>query len=182
MSRYGLTGENFKKLLDDYAVSPSKQLNLGYTVTKLWILGFIIVGILTLLVVHVLFVLESDYKDNNKSKTTPTWLAIIFGVTPIIIGLVATWMNFYSVVDRINTNPEYFNQVEEGASAALCQGLTSVANKAAINDAVAKAARVEYKPRAPPTVVRPCPGTQALGLTGSDLTSATLPEVNPFRT
>jgi hypothetical protein len=172
MSLRRLANVNISQMLDEYAVSPSKQLNLGYTVTKFWILGLILVGLLALVVVHLLFLLNPDYKNNNTSKVAPTWVAIV-GATFVIVGLVSTWTNFYNVVDRINdisaaSNDALFTSIEEGAKAAVEQGLTAAANKANYTKAVEIAANVSEPLKAP----RP--------IDLSEILSVDVPRDNPF--
>lgn len=133
--------------LASYAEQPLKQLNLGWTIIRIWNLLFILVGILLLVIAHIVFLLDSDYKNNNKSKTGLLVMCFI-GWGLLLVGLVGTISNFYDVVNRINiyaeANPNglFYSQLSgaKDASEAVIGAATAPAQiTRAVNNAIVRA-------------------------------------------
>lgn len=91
---------SIQNVVQTYVNDAGKQFNLGWTVNRLWYVLAFLIGVLLLVVGHLLFALDSEYKNNTKSKTAICVVCFI-GIALIIFGLWSTIARFYEVAKRI---------------------------------------------------------------------------------
>jgi len=96
MSAYNI-GENVSK----YFANPAKQINMGWTVTKLYYISAFYIGIILVLTSMLVMTLNADYKNGTKSKM-PFVIVAWVGVAMILFGIWTTLGSFYTLASRIN--------------------------------------------------------------------------------
>ena len=87
--------------LDSYAVMPSKQLNLGWTVTSLFYTGAFFLGLLLVAITLIVLLAKPEYRNGSESRSGIVALAWVgFGL--MLFGVWSTVGSFYSIVQKIN--------------------------------------------------------------------------------
>ena len=87
--------------LDMYTVVPSKQLNLGWTVTSLFYTGAFFLGLLLVAITLIVLLAKPEYRNGSESRSGIVALAWVgFGL--MLFGVWYTVGSFYNIVQKIN--------------------------------------------------------------------------------
>lgn len=84
-----------------YFSDPTKQINMGWTVTKLYFIAAFYIGIILILTSLLIMTLNADYKNGTKSKRVLIILAWV-GVAMVLFGIWSTLGSFYKLASKIN--------------------------------------------------------------------------------
>lgn len=89
-----------------YGTNPSKQINLGWTVTKPWYLVVaVILGLFLITMLIVVLTTNNAYRTGTRSRRFLVILGWV-GFALVLIGFWGTIVSFHTLVDRINFDVE----------------------------------------------------------------------------
>ena len=139
--------DDFEGAYSKYVTSPSKQLNLGWTVTSLYYSMPVIIGLAIILYVMLTILFNDSYLSGTQSKRTLIFIAWV-GFAMIVFGLFLTVKNFTAVVKRINANIRVFKedslfQADTAVTSFIStvnRGTNNISTRDALEDPVAFAA------------------------------------------
>lgn len=87
----------------NYVSNPTKQVNLGWTVTSIFFIMAFFIGLVLIGLSYIIMSFNSDYANGTKSKQAVVLLGYVgFGL--VLLGLWTTINSFYTVVKKINNN------------------------------------------------------------------------------
>jgi hypothetical protein len=94
---------DLKEFYASYLGSPSKQLNMGWTVTSFFYTAVFFIGVILILAAFVVMLSTKKLREGADSKL-PLVIVAYIGIAMILFGVFMTTGNFAKVVDRINAS------------------------------------------------------------------------------